>query len=94
MRSLKRQQLVRCENGVHRPHRGIVCEKTGVERAVCRICGVALVRTGATRHWYISGLLGQSPTAPGRASSACAPVDTSGEAQPRAIDRRRLRNAQ
>lgn len=56
----RRSQSIACTAGNHQPH-CIEGDDNGVQRAVCRSCGCALVRTAATRRWYISAMLGAAP---------------------------------
>ena len=53
----RRSPSLACTSGNHQPH-GIEDNDDGVQRAVCRACGCALMRTAATPRWYFSGLLG------------------------------------
>jgi hypothetical protein len=59
---------IACADGDHRPHR-IEDDESGVQRAVCRACGCALMRNLATRRWYYSGVLGDSPAQAGLAQA-------------------------
>lgn len=56
----RRSPSLACTAGNHQPH-CIEGSDDGVQRAVCRACGCALVRTAAARRWYFSGLLGAAP---------------------------------
>ena len=53
----RKLQTKSCATGVHRPCR-IESNDSGIQKASCRLCGCALVRTAASRCWYFSGLLG------------------------------------
>lgn len=55
----RKLQTKSCATGVHQPCR-IESNDSGMQRASCRLCGCALVRTAASRGWYFSGLLGDA----------------------------------
>lgn len=46
-----------CAEGVHQPRREKARDEGGVRRTTCRACGCRLVRTAATRRWFVSAYL-------------------------------------
>jgi len=53
----RRRKRSDCRNGIHRPNPITRTRDGEVLRSVCRDCGCHLVRTAATRRWFLSGLL-------------------------------------
>jgi hypothetical protein len=47
-----------CDEGRHRPVNQRICNTPEVRRAKCAGCGYELLRTAASRRWYISDWLG------------------------------------
>ncbi len=56
--AVRRSRMIDCRAGIHQPYGRIARIGEGIQRASCRGCGCALMRTGATRMWFLSGLIG------------------------------------
>jgi hypothetical protein len=54
---MRANQRDECRKGVHRPKPASKRRDGDLQRSVCRGCGCTLVRTQATRRWFLSGVL-------------------------------------
>ncbi|WP_162527097.1 hypothetical protein [Sphingomonas solaris] len=55
---MRRSRITDCRAGIHQPDRSTARGDDGIQRSSCRGCGCALMRTGATRIWFLSSLIG------------------------------------